>query len=738
LDQIARLRNDKAIKAALESLPPGLTETYERILDGIVTEDRQLALRIIRWLVCSYRPMHIQELIEAIAIELDAVRFEADTLLNDPEDLLDICGSLIACDQDRGTVGLAHFSVKEFFVSRERLVTSHNDFFVDIVQTNFELAQFCVTYLCYEDFSEGPCPSSQELLCRAETYSLFLYSSLYWPEHARGHVSMEDQSFLLVMERFFLSPQMKPNFLAWMQAHKGLRDDHPINLLSTSHDFYLYTDVKGDSRLIHACRLGLYSVAKLLLSRGSDPNTVCTSEPPIRNSVVCFAYGHALHAACQSRDLNMVKLIFEAGGDVNAIAGQSGLPICAAIDFAPNGNFDIFEYLLDKGADINLVTAKKKWALRTALGCNNINAIKACLRAGADLNFCDDDGQTVLESAAITGKEGIFSLLLEHGAGGGKYINEIFLQEFALEPSSVLEGYALFLASQNNFFEAAEKILQNAGDAFFRDSSFALLLDSTFKSCARKGLYRFMENMLKYSGDNWQFPCHTECLRRACSQGYSRTAKILLTTKNVNPSPKMLTDLLVLCAGRGYRSVVELLVEYGAVPENPDQHGWTALLAASVHQQQTVIDLLNQQNNTEGGLDVNVLKPTSWREWITRGDEIEAHRARLKCTGLEAHIPPDGTRTFLSEVAAKIANVSSGDQAWIATDHPLPISDKYRYFEVQILSIGQSEYGPSILASKTTTLTRPPTQNKYRPLLGPLLSRCLSLSSILQLLRLRA
>ena len=66
-------------------------------------------------LIYSARPLSLQELAEAAAIDPGAFDCLDENLLFDVEDLLTICGSLITLHE--GQTRLSHYSVQEFLVS---------------------------------------------------------------------------------------------------------------------------------------------------------------------------------------------------------------------------------------------------------------------------------------------------------------------------------------------------------------------------------------------------------------------------------------------------------------------------------------------------------------------------------------------------------------------------------------------------------------------------------------------
>ena len=67
LELLSRLRTPSAVIAALNSLPPTLDQTYERLLgciDG--EEDRRLAREILEMLAFSFGPLKLREIREML------------------------------------------------------------------------------------------------------------------------------------------------------------------------------------------------------------------------------------------------------------------------------------------------------------------------------------------------------------------------------------------------------------------------------------------------------------------------------------------------------------------------------------------------------------------------------------------------------------------------------------------------------------------------------------------------
>ena len=114
IDTLNRCVTLKEVQRALDNLPEGLDETYERILLAIDTKTRegQLALRALVWLVAALRPLHIDELMEGLSIDLERRTLDFSMGPMHRDALLDACGSLVAYNEKGNIIILSHFSVK--------------------------------------------------------------------------------------------------------------------------------------------------------------------------------------------------------------------------------------------------------------------------------------------------------------------------------------------------------------------------------------------------------------------------------------------------------------------------------------------------------------------------------------------------------------------------------------------------------------------------------------------------
>src|SRR5438105_321000 len=158
LDALGKCLNLPRLRKALKGLPDTLDGTYDRILCAIDKENSQDALKILQWLVYSARPLQIGEVVDAIAVYGDGnLRFDIESRLPDPQDILTICSSLVTIAGPE--IRLAHYSVKEYLVSDRIQYGRACQYSILEVPTNVSIAEICLAYLL--QFDKASCMTRQ-------------------------------------------------------------------------------------------------------------------------------------------------------------------------------------------------------------------------------------------------------------------------------------------------------------------------------------------------------------------------------------------------------------------------------------------------------------------------------------------------------------------------------------------------------------------------------------------------
>ncbi|KAM0480126.1 hypothetical protein ACHAP7_005337 [Fusarium lateritium] len=139
------------------------------------------------------------------------------------------------------------------------------------------------------------------------------------------------------------------------------------------------------------------------------------------------ALDESLYEATDNESQRTIELLLRYGASANATGEEYGNALTAA---AYDGTIDIIKMLLDAGADIN---SPDGWALQHAAGEGHVDVVNLLLERGANVNACSSHSNmpqgTALQAAVESGQSDIVDILLEHGAdpnlGGGEFTHPI-------------------------------------------------------------------------------------------------------------------------------------------------------------------------------------------------------------------------------------------------------------------------------------------------------------------------
>ncbi|KAI4723935.1 hypothetical protein E4T49_08334 [Aureobasidium sp. EXF-10728] len=388
----------QTLRNALENLPETLDET----------RDATTILRLLAW---SERPLRLDEIVDAIAVQPHArPSFNPENRMPDPRDILKICSGLVVAvcrpykreihraftptgsiwripdepDNDREKTAtelrLAHFSVKEYLISN-RVTSSFAGCFSQKT-AKASIAKLCLAYL--SDLDHG-LPSRK---IRAQ-FAFSQYCARYWPHHARA-ANGKDDELQHQMMRFFndrkgayltcYGLEVKDDY--WSEDHAGTSNESP-------------------EPLIFASLYGLMKTVEMLLDKGANVNAKDAH------------YGSPLMAASVGGRSQTARLLLRRGADINTSGGNFDTALQAA---ALRGNIKTARLLLENGADVNTHGGVHCFALRASSAENFPNTTKLLLDHGADVNAQDPVYGNALLAAARRGHDKIAKLLLDNGA----------------------------------------------------------------------------------------------------------------------------------------------------------------------------------------------------------------------------------------------------------------------------------------------------------------------------------
>lgn len=198
----------------------------------------------------------------------------------------------------------------------------------------------------------------------------------------------------------------------------------------------------GLTPLEHACgrdKTNALMLAKMLLAKGASVNaTNVTREtiPPLEWAISSDNLelvkllvdrgaevktktdvgSTPLHTAADRGDTEIAAILIAHGAEVNAKITGGTTPLHNA---AENGSADIVKLLLSKGAEVDAKLYNGITPLFQAAGRGGERTGAACvdllLAHGADINVTDEDGNTLLHTAAYYGNQAVIELLVAHG-----------------------------------------------------------------------------------------------------------------------------------------------------------------------------------------------------------------------------------------------------------------------------------------------------------------------------------
>ena len=161
----------------------------ERI-EGQVKNSRELAKQVLSWITCAKRPLTTSELRHALAVEIGESKLDEDNL-PEIEDILSVCAGLVTVDEQSDVIRLVHYTTQEYF---ERTWA----FWFPNAQK--DIATICVTYLSFNAFNTGFCPSDADFEIRLESNPLYDYAAKNWGHHVYAASTEAEQLILNLLK----------------------------------------------------------------------------------------------------------------------------------------------------------------------------------------------------------------------------------------------------------------------------------------------------------------------------------------------------------------------------------------------------------------------------------------------------------------------------------------------------------------------------------------------------------
>jgi ankyrin repeat protein len=306
---------------------------------------------------------------------------------------------------------------------------------------------------------------------------------------------------------------------AWEQKRtvvELLQDQHHEDLREMMLDFLRAPVARGDAptELAQAVALGFIDeeydrfmtyyndrkllaqdVRKVLREHGlrAEPAPPPEKRPEKRFAVVATNAPPAerLLEGAERGDLTAVQRALADGAPVDAAHHEGDYYGCSALIMAlMRGRYDVADYLVDRGADVNYKRANRhrpdpargQTPLWWAANHGHLPTARRLLREGAEVNTPDHHGSTPLVQAATSGHLAMVRFLVEHGADlnariydgrtalnlattNGRAAVVEYLLGVGCDPNEPGAGFTpLMVAADHNFYALAKLLIRAGAD----------------------------------------------------------------------------------------------------------------------------------------------------------------------------------------------------------------------------------------------------------------------------------
>lgn len=247
---------------------------------------RSKTIRVLQFLSFSGRPLGVEELVDAIAVNLHKPIPSFDPLdrMPEPTEIARYCSSLtkfvIKEDDQTTELHLAHFSVKEYLVSSPE----HSQDFNEMIARTL-IAKVCLSYLRQVE------PDLQDVNKFKIMFPFAEYSAKNWMENAAATEKQNETVFEMTVD--FLMDFNKTYYRNWTYLHQyGEHEKH-------------------DSPFWHACNAGLsIRCLERILEDGKEKGITIEGD---EDTVMEYGSGEPLRAASERGHLETMRFLMEKG-----------------------------------------------------------------------------------------------------------------------------------------------------------------------------------------------------------------------------------------------------------------------------------------------------------------------------------------------------------------------------------------------------------------------------------------
>lgn len=217
LQELADTLSIQQAYEVLDSVPNGMDGLYSRILEALMNNprNRDIAKAILKWTVCSSRPLKIDELKEALRLDINVTLPRLELTLGS------ITGNLVYVDGDN-KAQLAHQTVRAFLTRDHSHGLPTNDFAIIRSRDHLNIGRVCLDYLRGPELKVARYRRGTSSSRMVKRSAFAEYAVQHFSDHiARSH--FEDATILSDTQAF-----LSLNSLTWIEIVATTKDLTPI------------------------------------------------------------------------------------------------------------------------------------------------------------------------------------------------------------------------------------------------------------------------------------------------------------------------------------------------------------------------------------------------------------------------------------------------------------------------------------------------------------------------------
>lgn len=624
-----------------------------------------LAQKAFKWVAVAKRPLTLDEIREAVSIEIGQEYSRPDRLVREMSPIVLWSENLLQVTEGALVVQFAHSSIRDFMVS-DKLPTQLTSFRIDLENVDHFIGEICVTYLHLNDFKTT-------IARRAQPFQM--------PPVTVASVALSQGSGVGLAARLAhqVSKLGKPRTALDMNKSlasysrsdtdsdaANLLENHPFLKYAAKHWVSHTANFQGGKpitwNLWYEMIMNGHSLAHIPWqnpgSQAIEDAILLWSHP--RHHYALLRYAVITQIPLQLTTENLMGLsAYE--GDIKAVtifleAGRCSMNgLNKSLQAASGGgHLHVMERLRAAGAGINTFGAI----------INGLTVLQVALRLqhmkrqlAADVTIAGDpDGRewAALEAASEGGHLQAVEWLLKAGA--------------SIDASSANAGRtALQAASENGHLQVVERLLAAGADVNAPASSTRW---TALQAASKGGHLQVVERLLSVNADIDARSNGWTALQVAAGGGHSQVIERLIAAgadADAAPSSEGLTALQAASKG-GHLQAVERLLVAGANVDNISGR-WTALQVASENGHVEVVERLLAAKANVNAIGFEGDRPQSALQAASRGGHIQVVERLLaagadvngsagKCTAIEL-ASGGGHLQIVERLLAAKANVNA-------------------------------------------------------------------------------